>query len=168
MTLKQRQINQTMQQQRGIFIQCSVWTIILSLMIALVACGNGYARTATTVPAATSAAAVSTPANTPSPAPTSASTPTPATGLAQVVQITNGGNGSFGFSPATLTIKVGTTITWKNGSSAPHTVTSDDGKSFDSGNILVSKTFRFKFTTAGTFPYHCNIHPYMRATIIVV
>ena len=86
-------------------------------------------------------------------------------GLAQVVLIVNNSDGSFGFSPATLTIRPGTTVTWKNMSLAPHTVTSDDGQTFDSGNIAPGGTFTFKFTVAGSYPYHCNIHPYMRATV---
>jgi amicyanin len=80
-------------------------------------------------------------------------------------------SGSFAFSPATLTIKTGTTVTWKNTTSVPHTVTSDDGKSFDSGtaNPIAAQTgtFSFTFTTAGTYAYHCEIHPFMKATIIV-
>jgi plastocyanin len=79
-------------------------------------------------------------------------------------------SGSFAFSPATLTIKAGTTVTWKNNTSVGHTVTSDDGKSFDSGTsnpIATGATFSFTFTTPGTFAYHCEIHPFMKATIIV-
>jgi len=75
-------------------------------------------------------------------------------------------NGGFGFSPQTLTISVGTTIIWKNNTTAPHTVTSDNGV-FGSGTIAPGGTFSFKFTSAGTFAYHCNIHPYMMATITV-
>ena len=82
--------------------------------------------------------------------------------------ITNTSNGSFGFTPAKLAIRVGTTVIWKNRSSAPHTVTSDDGTTFDSGTVAVGGTFHFTFKTAGTFSYHCNIHPYMRSVIIVV
>jgi len=77
-------------------------------------------------------------------------------------------NGSYSFSPAMLTIKVGTTVIWKNVSSAPHTITTDDGQTADSGTVGVGATFRFTFKTAGTFSYHCNYHPYMRATIVVV
>ena len=95
-------------------------------------------------------------------------TPTPAPGSTQILMIINNSNGSFGFSPATLTIKVGTTVIWKNMSLAAHTITSDDGQTFDSGSIAVGGTFRFTFTTAGAFPYHCNYHPYMRSTIVVV
>jgi len=53
-------------------------------------------------------------------------------------------------------------------SSVPHTVTSDDATTFDSGTVAVGGTFHFTFKTAGTFSYHCNIHPYMRSVIIVV
>ena len=80
-------------------------------------------------------------------------------------------SGSFAFSPATLTIKAGTTVTWKNTTAVAHTVTSDDGKSFDSGmaNPIAAQsgTFSFTFTSPGTFAYHCAIHPFMKATIIV-
>ena len=57
---------------------------------------------------------------------------------------------------------------WHPGRPAPHTVTSDDGTTFDSGTVAVGGTFHFTFKTAGTFSYHCNIHPYMRSVIIVV
>jgi len=87
------------------------------------------------------------------------------------VTITTDSSGNFAFSPAELTIPVGTTVIWKNMTAAPHTVTSDDGKTFDSGTANpVSPqggTFSFKFTTAGTFAYHCQFHTYMKATIIV-
>jgi len=96
-------------------------------------------------------------------APTPKATPLP--GLTQVVLIVNNSDSGFGFSPATLTIRPGTTVTWKNMSSAPHTVTSDDGQTFGSGNIAPGGTFTFKFTVAGSYSYHCNIHPYMRATV---
>jgi plastocyanin len=82
-----------------------------------------------------------------------------------------GSSGSFAFSPATLTIKAGTPVIWKNTTMVSHTVTSDDGKSFDSGtsNPIAPQTgtFSFTFTHAGTFAYHCAIHPFMKATIIV-
>ena len=85
--------------------------------------------------------------------------------------ITTDSSGSFAFSPATLTIKAGTTVTWKNTTAVGHTVTSDDGKSFDSGTAnpiaAQSGTFSFTFKTPGTFAYHCSIHPFMKATIIV-
>jgi plastocyanin len=73
---------------------------------------------------------------------------------------------NFAFSPATITVTVGTTVTWTNNDGATHTVTSDTG-AFDSGNIANGKTYSRTFSQAGTFAYHCTIHPNMKATVIV-
>jgi plastocyanin len=73
----------------------------------------------------------------------------------------------FAFSPATITVPVGTKVTWTNQDSATHTVTADDGKTFDSGGVATGATFSFTFTTAGTFAYHCAIHSSMKANVIV-
>ncbi len=86
----------------------------------------------------------------------------------QVVKIITDSDGSYGFSPSMLAIKVGTTVIWKDVSSVAHTVTSDDGTTFDSGTVPGGGSFHFTFKTVGSFSYHCNIHPYMRATIEVV
>ena len=88
-------------------------------------------------------------------------------GTSRTVKITTNSQGTFAFSPLTLKIKVGTTVTWKNTTTAPHTVTSNDGKTFNSGIIAPGGTFHFTFTKRGTFAYHCQIHPFMTATIIV-
>lgn len=72
----------------------------------------------------------------------------------------------FAFSPATITVPVGTKVTWTNKDPATHTVTSDTGL-FDSKNLTTGGTFSFTFTQAGSFAYHCNIHPRMTATIVV-
>jgi plastocyanin len=69
-------------------------------------------------------------------------------------------NGTFTFSPQALNITAGTTVIWKNNTSAPHTVT---GSSFGSGTINPGGSFSFKFTQAGTFAYPCKFHPYMTA-----
>ncbi len=74
--------------------------------------------------------------------------------------------GHADYSPATLTIAVGSTVIWKNRGPVAHTVTSDDGK-FDSGDLPAGGTFRFTFSKSGTFPYVCEYHPYMIGTIIV-
>jgi plastocyanin len=74
-------------------------------------------------------------------------------------------NEKYSFQPSTLNIKVGTQVIWTNTSDAPHTVSSDTGV-FDTSNpISKGQTFMFLFTQAGTFKYHCNIHPYMVASI---
>lgn len=72
----------------------------------------------------------------------------------------------FAFSPDTLTVKVGTTVKWTNQDSVAHSVTSDTGL-FDSGELAAGNTFSFTFTQAGTFDYHCAMHPSMIATIVV-
>jgi plastocyanin len=146
------------------------WTylslIMLGALVLLAACGNGNTTSAASTTASTTIASTSSPTSIP-PTPTQIPKPTPALGSIQMVMIITNNDGSFSFNPATLAIRPGTTVIWKNVSSAPHTVTSDDGKTFDSGTVAVGGTFRFKFTTAGTFPYHCNYHPYMRSTIDV-
>jgi plastocyanin len=73
---------------------------------------------------------------------------------------------NFAFAPASVTVAVGTTVTWTNSDSASHTVTADDG-SFKSAKLANGATFSQTFTTAGTFTYHCSIHPSMTATITV-
>ncbi len=76
-------------------------------------------------------------------------------------------NGRFAFRPATLTIKVGDIVVWKNTTFAPHTVTSNTGVFNTRGILSMNQSFRFTFNRTGTFRYHCNIHLYMTATIIV-
>jgi plastocyanin len=70
------------------------------------------------------------------------------------------------FNPSSITISAGTTITWTNKDAVAHTVTSDSGL-FDSGTIGSGKTYSRTFDTAGTFSYHCSIHPAMTAKVIV-
>ena len=72
----------------------------------------------------------------------------------------------FSFSPGTIEVTVGTTVTWTNNDSAPHTVTADDG-AFDSGEIAQGGTFSFTFDTAGTYTYFCEIHPDMTGSVVV-
>jgi plastocyanin len=64
---------------------------------------------------------------------------------------------NFKFTPAQLTVKVGTTVVWTSEDNVPHTVTADDG-SFDSGNLKKGDSFKFTFTKAGKFPYYCAFH----------
>jgi plastocyanin len=73
----------------------------------------------------------------------------------------------FAFSPAKLTVPIGTTVTWTNMDTAGHTVTSDNGAWPDSGTIDNGKSFSFTFKKAGKFTYHCAVHPSMVASITV-
>ena len=83
-----------------------------------------------------------------------------------VVKITTNSSGAFVFKPKTVTITAGTTVIWKNFTQAVHTATSNTGK-FDTGFISAGGAFRIKFTKAGTYGYHCRVHPTMIGTIIV-
>jgi plastocyanin len=73
---------------------------------------------------------------------------------------------NFDFSPMMLTVKAGTTVTWKNMDGEPHTVVSPDGV-FRSHALDQGDTFTFKFDIPGTYKYICSIHPKMMAAIVV-
>lgn len=64
---------------------------------------------------------------------------------------------NFTYQPQDLRIPVGTTVTWVNRDSAPHTVTADDGR-FDSGFLDQGQSFSFTFDQVGTLPYYCVFH----------
>jgi plastocyanin len=82
--------------------------------------------------------------------------------LRQKIKIVN-----FAFKPATVNIAKGTKVIWKNTTTTTsHTSTSDTGV-WDSGVIAPGGKFAFKFTTDGTFTYHCSIHTFMTGTINV-
>jgi plastocyanin len=72
------------------------------------------------------------------------------------------------FGPQTQYANVGETVTWTNGTDAPHTVTSDSGSELASGNLADGDTFDHTFAAEGTFAYHCTIHSYMKGKIIVL
>jgi plastocyanin len=75
---------------------------------------------------------------------------------------------NFSFGPVTLTVPVGTTVTWINRDDIPHTVVStDDSKTFKSKVLDTDEKFSFTFSKAGTYPYFCSIHPKMTGKVIV-
>ncbi|MFH1181629.1 MAG: cupredoxin domain-containing protein [Candidatus Woesearchaeota archaeon] len=69
------------------------------------------------------------------------------------------------FAPSAITVRQGATVTWTNEDSVAHTVVSD---SFESPSLAKGQTFSHTFDTAGTFTYHCSIHPNMTGTVTVV
>lgn len=74
----------------------------------------------------------------------------------------------YAFSPANLTVKKGTTVTWTNNDAVAHTVTETDGQTGPkSGDLNQGQTYSFTFDTVGTFKYDCSIHPYMTGTVTV-
>ena len=72
------------------------------------------------------------------------------------------------FAPRTQYANVGDTVTWTNGTDAAHTVTSDSGTELASGNLAANSTFDHTFSAVGTFAYHCSIHSYMTAKVVVL
>ncbi|WP_307846569.1 cupredoxin domain-containing protein [Actinospica durhamensis] len=76
---------------------------------------------------------------------------------------------NFAFSPATLTVAAGSTVTVTNKDSVTHTVTSSDSpKAFNTGDVPAGTTTTFTAPSkAGTYAYTCTIHPYMHGTLTV-
>lgn len=71
----------------------------------------------------------------------------------------------FGFKPAEETVKPGTTVTWTNSGTTTHTV---KGPGFFSKALDPGKSYSFKFTKPGRYPYLCTLHPtLMRGTVVV-
>jgi plastocyanin len=70
------------------------------------------------------------------------------------------------YDPKSVTIKVGDTVTWVNEDAPQHDVVADGGE-FKSDLFDKGQSFSHTFTTTGTYPYHCSIHPGMTGTVIV-
>ena len=73
----------------------------------------------------------------------------------------------FAFAPANIVVDAGTTVTWTNDDSVPHTVTSDDGDELDSELLNPGDTFSHTFDTPGAYAYHCTPHPNMLGLVTV-
>ena len=73
---------------------------------------------------------------------------------------------NFHYTPPTLVVAPGTTVTWKNADDSPHSVRERSGK-FKSAALDTDDTFSQTFAAAGEYDYICSIHPYMRGKIVV-
>jgi plastocyanin len=73
---------------------------------------------------------------------------------------------NFTFAPERLTLKAGTTVTWRNEDDIPHTVTSAT-RLFKSSALDTDDTYSFTFTEPGMYEYFCSLHPRMTGTIVV-
>ena len=73
---------------------------------------------------------------------------------------------NFHYTPPTLVVAPGTTVTWKNDDDSPHSVREKDGK-FKSAALDTDDTFSQTFAAPGEFEYFCSIHPYMTGKIVV-
>lgn len=118
--------------------------IAVSTLVFMSACG-GYSSTPTS----------------PSNNPTSSGNGTPITIVKGAQALT-----TTAYSPDPLTISAGTTVTWTNSDSTPHTATSDTG-TFGSGTINGGGSYSFTFQNKGTYTYHCSFHPNMVGTVTV-
>lgn len=96
-------------------------------------------------------------------------TPTP-TPVVTGTQVTIGSGASTrtttAYAPNPVTVAVGGTVTWVNSDNIAHTSTGDNG-AWNSGSIAAGGTFARMFSSAGTFTYHCTIHPGMVGTVTV-
>jgi plastocyanin len=100
------------------------------------------------------------------PEPSGAAISSRSPGRARAAATTRVNMGDFFFSPATVSIAVGDTVTWRNIGHEPHTATADDG-SFDTGVVVAGQRSSRIFSKAGTFTYVCTIHPNMKGTVRV-
>lgn len=91
---------------------------------------------------------------------TGASAAAPASGHGVRIEITD-----FKYKPVTLAVKAGSTVTWVNNDSAPHTATAVGD--FDTGTLKKGDSKALKLAKPGTYAYICQFHPFMKATVVV-
>lgn len=108
------------------------------------------------------------PTPTPSPSPCNG-TSQPAPSAAPQQQAVTVTVKDFEFVPARVVVKPGTTVTWKFEGPAPHTSTSDAGasKAWDSGQQSAGGSYSVTFDAAGSYTYHCAVHPGMKGAVVV-
>ncbi len=74
---------------------------------------------------------------------------------------------NFSFTPATLTVPVGAKVTWTNKDDVPHTVVSTTNAFPHSPTLDTDESFSYAFAKAGTYEYHCSVHPKMVGRVVV-
>jgi plastocyanin len=95
--------------------------------------------------------------------PTSSDPPASAPAAATTKVVIN----NFAFSPAKITVKAGTTVSWVNKDEEPHTVFSQAAGMRSQTLAGTSNTYAHTFMKAGTYGYNCTIHPFMHGTVVV-
>jgi plastocyanin len=144
---------------RGITVWVAVCAAAPLAFALLAGCGGSSTPTASAGSVATTAVAATSGGSTES---TTGSTAARATGGQTVtVVMTN-----RAYDPQQVTVKVGDTVTWVNQDAPQHDVVADNGE-FKSQLFDKGQSFSYTFTKAGTYPYHCSIHPGMTGTVIV-
>jgi amicyanin len=132
--------------------QTSKTPLIIGIIVAVVIIGGGITLAATHKSSSTTMTMTS-------PAATTDVSTAVATNAVKVA--------SYAFSPAVITVKAGTMVTWTNSDAVSHTVTSDTGTMLKSDLFARGQSYSYTFTTAGTYSYHCVPHPYMKGTVVV-
>jgi plastocyanin len=145
--------------KRNTWIMVAVVVVVIIAVVGLVMAKKKNTTTSTTSTPSSTTQTPSDTTQTPSSS-SSASSDSASQGSSVAIQDMN-------FSPATLTVKKGTTVTWTNKDSVAHTVTVDSGAGPNSGNLDSGKTYSYTFDTAGTFNYHCQYHSNMVAKVVV-
>jgi amicyanin len=74
---------------------------------------------------------------------------------------------NFTFTPPSLTVKAGTTVTWINKDDIPHGIASSNNAFTKSKALDTDDSYSFTFTTPGTYQYFCYVHPHMTGMIVV-
>jgi plastocyanin len=136
--------------------------IVVIVAVAAIAIGNKNSKNATTPPPAPTPTSSNAATNNTNPTTASPSGSSSSTSENNKVTIAN-----MSYSPADITVKKGTSVTWTNNDSIAHTVTADSNNAFDSGNLGPGKTFSFTFNNVGTFAYHCTYHSDMHGKVTV-
>jgi plastocyanin len=129
-------------------------------VLLLAACSSGAATSAPASAAPSAAPSVEASMEASAPAGGAACAPSSEAG-AVAVAIED-----FTFNPADIAATVGQTITFTNSDSAPHTATLDDD-TCTTPNISQGGSNGLVFNAAGTYPFHCDVHPNMKGTITV-
>ena len=139
-----------------------------ALLAALAACGPATSTAPAAAPTPSASVPGFVPSGMPSMAPMTSGTAQP-TGSGQPTAPVAAGTvviRGFAFAPASVTVPVGTTVTWTNSDQDAHTVTATGG-AFRSPTLGTGDTYRFTFTKPGRYDYLCTIHPFMTATVVV-
>jgi plastocyanin len=134
--------------------------VVSLIMMGAIACGSGYSSPSSPVSPSPAPTPSPTPATTPTP------TPTPAGASAVIIPVGAAALGTRAYSPDALNASAGDTVTWMNTDSIAHTSTSD-ASGWNSGIVAPGGQFSMTFPAAGTFSYHCAIHPGMVGTVVV-
>jgi plastocyanin len=136
--------------------------VVATVMVAgCTSSSNPSPSAASASPITTAATTAAPTAGTPSPSATTSAAGPIASPSGQTVVISG-----FSFQPAALTVQTGASVTWRNDDSVAHRIVSDTN-AFSSSNLNQGNTFTHQFNQAGSYPYHCGIHPYMTGTVTV-